>query len=294
MKCFKFFREIQFRDCIPKKPIITVSEQTTLNDILQVFNDNRIVSAPVLNSNGNIIAIIDMMDIEFVGLNLENQQKLLSIDPRKFSSILDAGGKLFSDSSAGSILSNRPNKLLTVRETDPCSKAIEHFNDTITKLFILDERGEVVNLVSQSDLLQLVAQNIHFLEDTKFKPVESIGVCSKIKISFTSDTRIANFSISNLKGLNKDNFSELMLPVLDYLQFQNIKEKKNRLFCLKENSFHPISCFPSETIENAINKLVASKVHRLWVTDISGRPYSMISIDNILKQVTMSIMELEP
>ncbi|GAM20215.1 hypothetical protein SAMD00019534_033900, partial [Acytostelium subglobosum LB1] len=103
---------------------------------------------------------------------------------------------------------------------------------------------------------------------------------------------IANFSISNLKGLTKNNFSELMLPVVDYLQFQNIKEKNENLTCLKEKNFHPLTVFAWDTLESAIFKIVATKVHRLWVVDIDGYPVSMVTIDAILKLITYTRMDI--
>eukprot|EP01133_Synstelium_polycarpum_P006089 gene6089-7052_t len=136
--------------------------------------------------------------------------------------------------------------------------------------------------------------NIHLL-DLRYSQIPRIlkVLITLCNIESLKDP-IANFSISNLKGLKKDNFSELMLPVVDYLQFQNIKEKKSNLSCLKEKSFHPLTLFPWDTLESAIYKIVATKVHCLWVVDLEGRALSVVSIDSILKLLTMSRMDIAP
>ncbi|EFA84165.1 hypothetical protein PPL_03239 [Heterostelium album PN500] len=323
MECINFLKTTQIQHAIKPKTIITVDTTTSLEEILRVFDENSIVAAPVYDNETNkVIAVIDMMDIvdfiiSFVGLEIVDIQQILKVEPRKFFTILESCGGLFSDSPAINILANRKNKLMVIRESDSFLNAIERMSEKLSKLFIVDSRMTIINLISESDILALIAQNIHVLGDVRTKTINQVGLSSSKIVLYPQETRVinilqdiiqqkitavpiidsnkklfANFSISNLKGLTKKNFSELMLPVVDYLQYQNIKEKKNNLSCLKEKSFHPLTVYSWDTVENAIYKMVSTKVHRLWVVDIDCHPISVVTIDSILKLMSMSRMDI--
>jgi len=318
-----FLNTTRVGDFLKPKDMIIVESSSTLDQLLNTFYQFSIFSAPVVDQQ-KVVGVVDMLDvvnfiIEFSGLKIQSNLSLLETNPQKFTSILGTGGNLFSESTVSTILNNRQNKLFVVRNVDPCIKLISIYNDIITKVFILDELNEIINLASQTDVLAIVAQNVHLLGDRCKFTVESSGICTSFKKSFTSETRVinilkefldnnmiaapiidpktsklvANFSITNIKSLKKDNFDELMLPVLDYLRFQSIKEKKRNLSCLKENSFYPLTCYANDTLEYAIFKLVATKVHRLWVIDQNGQPNYMIGIDSILKNIALPAMEVE-
>lgn len=55
----------------------------------------------------------------------------------------------------------------------------------------------------------------------------------------------------------------------------------------------PLTSTFEDTLENTIYKLVATRVHRLWVVDNEGKPLSMITIDSILKLISLKSMEID-
>ncbi|GAM20214.1 hypothetical protein SAMD00019534_033890, partial [Acytostelium subglobosum LB1] len=165
-----FLRTTQIYHAIRPKKIVTIDTTSSLEDILQLFDENGIVASPVYDPNtSKVIAVLDMMDIvdfiiNFVGLQISDVQQLLKSNPRKFFEILECCGGLFSDSPAINIIANRKNNLLTIRENDSCLSAIESMTEKITRLFIVDHNTTIVNLVSETDILAIIAQNIHILE----------------------------------------------------------------------------------------------------------------------------------
>ncbi|EGG16656.1 cyclophilin B [Cavenderia fasciculata] len=253
------------------------------------------------------------------GLSQKENQMLLNMNPREFSKILKESGILFSKYPASLIIQNRPNKLFSISKDDSLWNAISYMDSSSSRLFVLDHHQTIINLLSESDIINLVAQNIHLLGEIRSKTIQQIGLCSAPVKVYNKDMRvitvlelllqknvsavpiidqtdnklIANFSVSNLKGLGENNFSELMLPVYEYLQFQSIKEMNKKQSSL-EKSFHPLVLHEWDTFENAIFKLAATKVHQLWVVNIDYVPISVVTINSILKLLTVQRMDLRP
>ncbi|KYR01508.1 hypothetical protein DLAC_01497 [Tieghemostelium lacteum] len=271
------------------KKIISVRHDNSINDILELFSYYHIYSAPVLTGEGKIYTIIDMMDIvSFIinisNLNSEETVNILDQDPSSFSKFLENNSEIFSNTRCFQILENKPNKIIVVNENESCIKLLDVFSETISKVLIVNDQFEVVNIISQSDLLSLMAQNIYCLGSLRDKIIDRVGVSTTIKASFLPTTRVitilldllkkgltcapildsnnrlmANFSITNIKGIRRHNFNELILPVMDYLNLQKIKEKKHNISSLNESSFHPLVCNGNCSLEYVIYKIVATK-----------------------------------
>jgi len=154
-----------------------------------------------------------------------------------------------------------------------------------------------------------MAQSLYLLGDTVSQTIDSMGICNYDKVITIGENEVvmnaikilasnnisavpvvdehgrllANFSLSNLKGLQQKNFSELFLSVIDFLQLQRIKETENFIAINNVKSLRPQSCKPSDTFEATVYKLVATRLHRLWVVDSQMRVIGVISIGDLLQ-----------
>jgi len=82
---------------------------------------------------------------------------------------------------------------------------------------------------------------------------------------------IGNFSLSDLRGIQIDNLSTLLLPLKDFLQ--KIRQGAGR----KE----VISCPKDHTVEQAIDIMLTEGVHRVWILDEDQKPETVCTMSNI-------------
>jgi len=82
---------------------------------------------------------------------------------------------------------------------------------------------------------------------------------------------VGNFSASDLRGIGSEDYPNLLRPIKEYLSQHNFK------------SLFPITCSASETLENVLCKMVATKVHRVWVVDSEKRLLGVVSITDVMR-----------
>ncbi|KAK5576081.1 hypothetical protein RB653_007219 [Dictyostelium firmibasis] len=318
-----FLKNQEIGDIVKPKEMVIVKTSSKYIDVMELMLNRKVFSAPVLGDDGRVNTVLDLLDIvgyiiEFLGLRNPQTLERLKQSPKEFSNILRNSGELFSQSTIQTVLGPniKPEKLVACRENTSCFDVIQAYNSLVSKVFILDKRNEIINLVSPIDILSMVAQNIHILGSVRKRKVGELGVSIPFKRCYRKDERviliikdflsenfiaapivddrnrlIANFSVSNIRTLHHD-FDELMLPVKDFLEYQKIKEKRF-VTSVNEISLFPLTSSLDDTLENTIFKLVATRVHRLWLVDDNEKPLSMITIDSILKIITLKSMEID-
>jgi len=174
------------------------------------------------------------------------------------------------------------------------------------------KNASLVSVVSQSDLLNVLAQCLPYLDDSdKKKTVTELKLFNDSFFSVKADTKmisvltthmqpnidqpilsavpvvdcdgnlIANFSASNLKGLRQTTFISLLLPVLAYLTIQPESTDFRRNLA-RFKSIHPVTCTPTTSFEVIVERMVAHRIHRLWVVE-DNKPVGLISIGDVFK-----------
>ncbi len=108
-----------------------------------------------------------------------------------------------------------------------------------------------------------------------FHTIHTNGI-SAVPIVDKNGVLVATLSVSDLRQLTISNFGSLMNPVLEYIA-KNVKKVS------------PVTITLKDTVETAILKLSATKVHRLWVIDDWGKPLSVISLTDIINFVDLRI-----
>jgi len=88
---------------------------------------------------------------------------------------------------------------------------------------------------------------------------------------------IANFSMSDLRGMGRKDFGDLLLTVDQYLQ------KRKEQHVTYERSLVPITVTENETLEQVVYKVVATRVHRVWLVDSANRVIGCVSLSDLMK-----------
>jgi len=82
---------------------------------------------------------------------------------------------------------------------------------------------------------------------------------------------VANLSASDLRGLTEDKLKFLGLPISKYLKAVGSSKLRK-----------PVTCSPKDSLNDLINKVVPSRIHRVWVTDSSEIPLGVVSLTDII------------
>lgn len=313
------FEGLSVGDLFPEtKEIVTFDLNTTVSKFLDKLETKGILSAPIVDNKNNIVGILDILDIALFVVGLYPKDLPTdNLSEDELRKVLATGGK-FESTLLSSVLelSNEVKRsydhVFIVQKSTSVMKLLEMFYSGVHRVLVLEEENSVaINVVTQSDLMNLLAQCLPFLEEeTKKKTVRQLSLDTKNLVTVTADTKaftaicrmqyhvqkpflsaipivdcsghlLANFSASNLKGLRQTTFMSLLLPIFVYLIMQTeTNEFKRNLTRFK--SIHPVVCDPSTTFESVVERMVAHKVHRLWVVE-DEKPIGVISIGDLFK-----------
>ena len=89
---------------------------------------------------------------------------------------------------------------------------------------------------------------------------------------------VTTLSVADLRGVIHETLKEaISSPVLDYL----------RSIYGTNNTLHPVTCKPRDTLWDVMIKLAAAKIHKhqAWITDPDEKVLGVVSLSDILQRV---------
>jgi len=320
-------------------PLISLPSSSTLNEALRTLHENAISSIPIYDDSTHVVVgSLNMFDIvvfilRFLGINaatdLQNISgsifEALSIPESTLGSVSLAAILQFSESD--------PSKPLFILPTASLYELITLFNEGVERLVVAQSGGVILGIISQRDLTNALAQCVYLLGDMSSRPIGELGIIARdilveseeesvLTVMHDMDVRsapaaailqdyrlVANFSASDLCGLQNGNLKDLLLPVTEFLELQFLKQSEEPVYigdgqvkigatfksslspAYQLRSQHPIVCTLEDTLEHVIMKVVATKVHRIWVVDKAMRPLGVVTIPNLLRQFLYSDMD---
>lgn len=183
-------------------------------------------------------------------------------------------------------------------------KVLDLFYLGVHRVTVVDSQNKIFNLITQSDVMAYLAQNIHLIKERANLTLESLKIGNQGAFTVTGDTTvikalmtihskrlsavpvvdndgklIANLSMSDLRGLNSKTLVDLLLPINDFLS-KRASEDENYV-C--ERSVNPLTVKLTDTLDYAIYKIVATRVHRLWAVDSAGKPVGVVALTDLMK-----------
>lgn len=305
-----FLNTTRIGDFIRPKVICSITPDDTVETILQILNKNKILSAPVCNlPTQTLVGILSMADVALSLVPFVGNQTLA----RESLDKITLDGEQFLHLTASKILSvsqffGKYNEInYHIRENTSLADVLGLFSKHIHRAPVLSDDGKLLNYLTQTELLQFMAPSMYLLGDSAIVSVETLGLCNFNKVVTVKESDIvldvikllsthnisavpvvdnfgrlmANFSLSNLKGLTRETFCELLLPISDYLQLQRIKESENFVSIDTYKALRPQTCKATDTFESVVYKIVATRVHRLWVVDEQNTVIGVISVGDL-------------
>jgi len=282
------------------KTVYFVDTKTTVEQALNLLAEKNILSVPIWDEKSKLfVGLIDMVDILSFLVGILNESEIES-SRRKYSTLTDYFKK--SDVVSVSDLSRRDPWLPLA-----CNADIGSLLETLSKqgahrVPIIDPlNGELLQLITQSDVINFVSQNIDQFGTVVTKtlaelrlgssPVVSVDIDGRVKDAFrlivekkvsavavvdSTLTLIATLSVRDLRTLSGEArlLEKLNMKIRDFL---------GAIVDPNIDIMNPaICCTVKDTLSVALSKLAATRVHRIFIVNDSKKPVAVISLSDIL------------
>jgi CBS-domain-containing membrane protein len=280
--------------------VTTVRKEETLRTAFEQLIINDIYSAPVWDeSHKKYIGMLDLVDIAKLVTNIFTKHTVLASLQR--TDIHQLQEEFYNTQVKDIINLSGRNPFRPLAPSATLLQVVQHLT-TAHRIPIVNESGEVVNVLSEARILQFIAKNADKLGDLAEKTVKELRLGYGKVLTIDNQTRAidafahmtshnfssaaivdaqhslhGNISIKDLKGLLAD-FGRLLLPVEEYI---NIIRRQNL-----RDIFPSIHCYESYTLLKVIQKFAATGVHRLYLlSDDTHQLQGVISLEDLLKML---------
>jgi len=277
----------------PTRPLLSLNYEEPIDSALKKLDAAHVFGA-LVNSGPVIVGLIDMKDI------VKSLIKFTRIGWKDFSNEnaknLSDEAKMFTQQVVGEILSPETHLVRVTRSAPICEAIAKMVNGNVRRLLVVDELGKTVNIITQFDIVKYLYENINEFGDISNYKVKDLKLgsapvicapldeCAAAVFDFmisknvrsvgivnpNDNDLVANLSLSDLKGLNEQNFENLAKNVFEFL------------LATHEAPRPVISCSPSDTFDDVLSLMIDNKIHRIYVLDNQQHPSSVISCLDIL------------
>ncbi|GAM16848.1 hypothetical protein SAMD00019534_000230 [Acytostelium subglobosum LB1] len=288
--------------------MICVHNTDTLPKVFETLSKNNILSAPVLNEFNRPEGLVDFVDIVCCVVQILHHTDLLGNDYYSFLERED----LFSHTYASflSDLSNKNPFIPVVKGASLLEAITVMSKNKLHRVPIIanDMSGghgpKIINLVTQSAILQYLSKNIDKLGNWSNKSLKDLGFEEKHVITINYHKRaleafqlmaehrvngiavvdeknqiLANISARDLKELLNETriFENLFLSVGEFISKVRQQDYK---------AVHPsICCSKDEPLKKLITRMAAAKIHRVFMVDQDRKPIGVVSLQDILEKI---------
>lgn len=275
------------------RKVVKTQFQEEVRDLLKKLSDAGVLAAAVMDESVGVIGFVDVLDLLVCVIEVTNNS--VDITKERFEN-LRWEGQCFSRQTSGSIsnLSQR-NPFYSVSPSTSLLDCVKIFATEVHRLAVM-ENGALKNVISQYDIVQFLATRGVYIGTEMGRPLSStslafLGVatvrdnvnvvecirymrtykCSGVPVMDQHNRIVANFSATDLLGLNEANFHLLALPVMEFLIRIHGYPKP------------PVFVKLDETPEALMMKVVIHKVHRVYIVNEKMVPIGVVSLTDIMK-----------
>lgn len=296
----------------PTSPdFITIKQYSTIIHALERLTKSGISSAPIVDTENNIIGIVDLLDmVTFASSKLaikDASEETLNIQMKEFQKpvddIMNISGR---------------NELMILPEGATLKELISKFSQSHVHKVLLSHNTVMTGknlsagIITQSKLVEFLFENKSKL-DNKLKSkieecwkigssqVESVNMDQTLLEAFSkiwekkvsglaviddSGVIVGNISSSDLKKVPSSSFIEVLHTSIKL--FLNIKNE-NESFNMEEVSIlsklpgNPIIANREDTLEKVTDLMLRFKIHRVYVVDSHKKPIHVITMRDIIQ-----------
>jgi len=270
--------------------VVSVTSDVTLATTLDVLAAHNVTSAPIHSvSRGGSQWLVGIIDIE----------KILQVCVNVFRSDTGCLDAVFFELTLEQLeksgLLNFSEKWAPVIDTDSLFRVLMVFLMGIHRVTVVDESGRLIGLISQTDVMRLLASDPELLGERASAPalafgvprarVETVldtavtvtalnrlvndGVSALAIMNPDTDAIVSSFSANHMKAFRADLLHQLTLPILEFLATRS-----------KEQSLLVPSLSHEATLADVI-AFLAQGHHRVWLVDSDMKLYGLLTQSDV-------------
>jgi len=282
------------------KPLVYVENTATVEQAFKCLTENNILGAPIFDKKQNkYVGLVDMIDILTFLVKVFHEAEHRSMSIQKLVSLSEHFKKLNVETISD--LSRR-NPWVPVKAGSSLKSVVEILAyQHVHRVPILGDDGKVVNIITQSDIVAFISAHLDKFGSELDKSIGDLGLgsspvvqipiestviqafdlivenrISAVAVVDASHHLIATISVRDLRGVTLDtNIMERMhSPLRLFLE---------ALIDPKIDATNPaISCTSKDSYKTVIIKLVATRVHRIFVINEGRQPVAVVSLSDLL------------
>jgi len=286
----------------PKGQIVVVHSHEFIVDGFSKLLDNRILSAPVYDkASGKYTGFLDIRDLVSFCVFIHDS----NVQAENLLDIVNFGVKMFKHAFDGVTVTylSRRNPFHAVKPGSPLSEAVDILARGVRRVPVVNEQNEVVNIISQSSIVQFLQHHIAEFAPSVDKAIADLQIGSSPVMSVNKDTKAidvfrlmdhhqrSGVAVVDEHGVIVGNTSGhdlklfIMRPSLAVLQ-QPIMQFLNQIRSLNIDIMVPVvTCAIRDHFPLALGKLAATRVHRVFIVDDEYHPVRVISITDVLRYI---------
>jgi len=271
----------------PSKPVVTINQNTTIEEALRVLADKTILSVPVYNTETQELeGVLDLYEIlAFTAFATHDDSQFLSAIDWSIpaSDLIGTSGVAGGDEVQG---------LWEVQDSDSIQKPLEFLAKGVYRFIVKTTDG--LRILSQSDLLRFFFNRLDEFEFANVS-IESAGVgtypCLTLPFATTALDGIRKIRIHEVhtlalidkEGKLRASFSETELRGLSQSTIETLLKSSEEFVLSHYNGHFPplVTTNPSELLTAVIHKMVTNRLHHIFVSD-NEKPLGVITISDIL------------
>jgi len=295
-------------DLIPKQQtMVVVDSRDPVPKVFKTLVAHNISSAPVKNSDTQeYYGFIDLVDIIALIVKIvesqENRHSGKTPEPEDFYSLLEQVER-FDLTYASTIVDlSKRNQMCPVKGKTTLLEAIRVIvSSGPHRLPILSTGYEIVNILSQSTIVQWLNTNINNIGPIKDKSIRELGLGFKTVVSVDID----DVAVNAFKRMTEHNVSSVAVVDSDNVLLSNVSSKDIKAIeadALFTKLYSTLSEFVNATHRHdknegvpafylhdtatygeVVHKLAKLKIHRIYLVDEEKHPIGVISLGDVLK-----------
>lgn len=304
-------------DLIPKgQKVIAISAKDTLPAAFKTLANNNIYGAPVVDPNTQeYYGFLDMVDIVTFIVHIlcedpvqgRRHQKYHNVEDEDFYRLLEQVEKFDLERVVNVVDLSKRNPMIPLKKNAPILDAINIFAKTRVHRIPLVEGNQVVNILTQSAVIDWLAHHIKSLEPIGHKTVKELQLGYKEVIHVSPESRaleafkmMVDHKVSSVAVVDQDGtlftnlsakdikliqpealFTKMYKTTLEFIQA--VRAKRLDTFAAS------IHCKETSTLKEIIERLAAAKIHRLYIVDEGHKPIGVLSLVDVMGSIVKEL-----
>ncbi|GAM19569.1 hypothetical protein SAMD00019534_027440 [Acytostelium subglobosum LB1] len=284
-------RRTDHKDLSSRHEIVVSHRDESLQSIFDKLLKNKILSCPVLKQGGLFYGMVDLLDIIKFIVDETGKKHF-----KKATSFFEV--EEFKNVNVGQLMEYPYGKSIKYQKLSPSTSLFTAFESlakqSINRIAVVDDREEVVDIITEFDLIHWVYDNVEKLGSRRSRKVSQINAANQYVMSVLEDEQVIDaFKLIKIMGVGgvaviQENGTLVgNLSARDIKKIGNAGENWKRLFSpvFEFIDREPITCSLDDTLEDILEIFVNKSVHRVYIVDEMFKTIGVVTLRDIIGEL---------